>query len=158
MTIHKIDKHGIVIFITQQELNVLSISWTQFNNRIAQQWVRDALRNAGIADATPVSIEAFQNNGGILLFAILPSQSLLFRFDCFETLLEAVAAIDQPEQPNDLYALREHYILVLHGEPTPQWYEFARPQQLSIAYLNEHGKQLLHGDAVGQLAHIFSCV
>ena len=155
MTIHKAGDCGIAMLIDRQELKSLGISWEQIDDQLALQWVYDALAAIG-ATAAPVSVEAFQHNGAILIFAILPSEPTFFRFDCFESLLDAVQAIAAPESPTDVYALGHGYILALHSGASPQWHEFAHQWRGTIAYLNEHGKLLLQNNAVERLRDVFT--
>jgi len=157
MIIHKAGECSIAMLINRQELEIMGISWSDFDDSIARQWIYDALISLGATSTTPLSIDAFENNGGILIFATLMDMPSFLRFDNFEALLDAIAVINEPEQPNNLYSLRDSYILALHGGSSPQWHEFARPWDYSVGYLNEHGKLLLRGDAVGQLKHFFVC-
>ena len=153
MTIHKTGNCGIAMHINQDDLIELGLTWEEFDDKAAKQWVKNALTIIGEPEKEPVSIDAFQNNSGILIFAILPSRPTMFAFDSFETLLKAT---EIPQNGNsDLYFINERYILCLYGEANLHWNEFAGSHEFNISFLREHGKLLLEKNALAQLKSIF---
>lgn len=146
MKIQKINEQSVLI-----ELDVMPEN--------AEECVKTALSECGIAPNGEIEVVSFAGNGGVLMFATCkPTKCVLYRFDSLENIIGGAQAICAAcASPTTFIYCNGAYFLLLQEE-FACLSEFGNAEEnpaFTSAYLMEYGKILCRENAVQMLSRVF---
>ncbi len=153
MTIQQHGLAALALVVEPHELQQQGLTYEQFDDVQARNWLDKALLQTGQPHARPTRIEIFAGNGGVLVLAQLELPRVAYVFDSLDTLLDAVTTLGATQRPACLYQYNNTFILVLTGQPWLALQEYSTLwPRVNLALLNEHGRLLLRHDALSRLS------
>jgi hypothetical protein len=170
LTVHKTGRYSVAVYVKPDEL----AREGQEPNAVDNEWTRrlaaGALDSRGLSAGGRMEIEAFTGRGGLIVFAALYPECqwemLFYALDGIEEAIALAAQLHSLSPPSSsLHYIEGAYVLSLSAPPEQlvrlgyRAGEFARRLHRPVGYvrfLREHGKTVLCGTAVDELAALAS--
>ena len=162
MTIQPISAASVALYLTPADLRERGVCPDALTVEHALDLARDAFRQAGMSLERPLEIETYPDKCGVLVFVHIGSaRHTVWRFEDFESLLAAAAALGEDGPDGALYWWEDSCWLVLPNRDegaNARLSEFGR-QETEDPYiharLEEYGKVLMTTGAPGALLQYF---
>lgn len=162
MTIQPISAASAALYLTPADLRERGVCAHELTAEHTLELAREAFRQAGLSLEGSLEIETYPDTCGLLVFVhIRPARQTVWRFEDFESLLAAAAALGENETDGALYWWEEHFWLVLpgrEGDVSARLSEFGSQETMDpyiLARLEEYGVSLLTADAPAALRRHF---
>ena len=162
MTIQPISAASVALYLTPADLRERGVCPDALTAEHALELARDAFRQAGLSLERPLEIETYPDKCGVLVFVhIRTAGQSVWRFDDFESLLAAAAALGEDGPDGALYWWEDGCWLVL---PERDETADARLSEFGVqenedpyilARLEEYGLALMHAGAPAALRQYF---
>ncbi len=162
MTIQPISAVSAALYLTPADLRERGVRAHELTAEHTLELAREAFRQAGLSLEGSLEIETYPDACGLLVFVhISPARQTVWRFEDFEALLAAAAALGEDETDGALYWWEEHFWLVLpgrEGDFSARLSEFGSQETADpyiLARLEEYGAPLLTAGAPAALRRHF---
>ena len=171
MTVHSTGPYSLIMHLAPGELAPKGRTPLAADDAWTRRVALHAMEANGIGTDGVVEIEAFNGQGGLMIFAALrpehQQETLFYQFDCLEDLLRlSVRFRRNPPRKSTLTYIDGKYVLSLSAqsrEAVRLSYaagEFGRRlyrPAVFARYLSEHGKVLMRETAAQELTRVFGC-